>query len=316
MTELPHPSQLAPPTDFTAMAPAALTEPRPADLLPGARSLLNIPYATMIGWRPLLLDLHLPAAPGPGPTPVVVYAHGGSWVGGIKAMGPWHDLPARGIAVASVSYRLAGEVAFPEPVEDIRAAVRWVRTHADRYGLDPARVAGWGSSAGGYLVTMAALAGDTPLGREVVETGRLDGVSSRLTAVVDHYGVADPTRLAADALEPTGPLTTAITAVARQFLGHDPAAEPDRAAAADPLAQADRGSGHPPFLIMHGDADRRVGLNQSRRLHDGLRARGIGSELVVVPGADHAAAEFSGRERVEQAVAFLRRAWSAAAEPR
>ena len=136
-----HPSELITAMDYTALAPASLAEPRTVRALPGTRSYLNLAYATVIGWRPLRLDLHVPDG-GPGPHPVVVYAHGGSFLGGIPAIGPWHSLPGRGIAVASVAYRLAGEARFPDPIEDIRAAIRWVRASADRFGLDRNRVAG------------------------------------------------------------------------------------------------------------------------------------------------------------------------------
>ncbi|GAA2331821.1 alpha/beta hydrolase [Streptomyces cuspidosporus] len=306
MTAPAHPSELVAPMDYAALAPPSLTTPVCVAAMPGARSYLNIPYATMIGWRPLLLDLHLPAG-GTGPFPVVVYAHGGSFVGGIKAMGPWHDLPAHGIAVASVGYRLSGEVHFPEPVEDIRAAVRWIRVNAGHYDLDATRVSGWGSSAGGYLITMAGLAGDSPLGRPV---GDPAAASSRLSAVIDHYGVADPTRLGQDAFDNTEAEVRAIEAIARQFLGFDPAEEPARAAAADPLALADRVTDPPPFLILHGDDDHRVGLAQSRRLHDGLTARGHDARLVVVPGADHAAPDFTTPERLTEAVEFLHHTWN------
>jgi acetyl esterase/lipase len=283
--------------DYASLAPAALSEPHPVRVLPGARSFLHLPYATVLGWRPLRLDLHLPAD-GPGPHPVVVYAHGGSFLGGIPAMGPWHSLPGRGIAVASVAYRLAGEARFPDPVEDIRAAVRWVRASAARFELDPGLVAGWGSSAGAYLVTMAALAGDRPLGREVGE--HLD-LPSTVSAVVDHYGVADFARLGADAHENTPEQLRGLRRVSEQFLGGG------TGEGADPLALA--GPGSPPFLIMHGDDDHRVGLAQSRRLHAGLTAAGVRSELVVVPGADHAGPEFSSPELVGRAVSFLAEAW-------
>ncbi|GAA5155342.1 MULTISPECIES: alpha/beta hydrolase [Amycolatopsis] len=293
---MPHPSELVAPVDYAALAPAGITEPRPVSVLPGARSYLNVAYATMIGWRPLRLDLHVPT--GPGPYPVVVYAHGGSFVGGIPAIGPWHDLPRRGIAVASVAYRLAGEVSFPEPVEDLRAAIRWVRASADRFGLAADRIAGWGSSAGGYLMTMAALTGTRPLGREV---GTHLDVSPALSAVVDHYGVADLARLREDAHENTEEQLRAIDAIVAQFLGSCPPS------AADPLALA--GPGAPPFLIMHGDDDHRVGLAQSKRLQKGLSRAGVSATLVVVPGADHAAPEFSSPELVDRAVRFLFESW-------
>jgi acetyl esterase/lipase len=295
---MPHPSELLPPQDYAAMAPRALTEPHAVAALPGALSHLNLAYATMIGWRPLRLDLHLPAG-APGPHPVVVYAHGGSFVGGIPALGPWTSLPAQGIAVASVAYRLAGEVPFPEPVEDLRAAIRWVRAAAPRFGLDPARVAGWGSSAGGYLMTMAALAGETALGREF---GEHRDRSPAVSAVVDHYGLADPARLREDAHDNTEEELRALDGIAAQFFGTVPPVS------ADPLRLARPGA--PPFLIMHGDDDHRIGLRQSERLRDGLTAAGVSASLVIVPGADHAGPEFSSPELVAHAVRFLRETWA------
>jgi acetyl esterase/lipase len=97
-------------------------DPPAMRVLPATRSHLGIPFATVPRWRPVRLDLHVPDAQGPHP--VVVYAHSGSWTGGIPDHGPWHTLPRRGIAVA---YRLAHEVRFPEPVEDLRANRAGVR---------------------------------------------------------------------------------------------------------------------------------------------------------------------------------------------
>ncbi|RDD84031.1 alpha/beta hydrolase [Streptomyces parvulus] len=304
-TPTPHPSDLMAPMDYDAMAPRSLTEPQAVTGVPGATSHLNITYATVVGWRPLLLDLHVPSS-GPGPYPVVVYAHGGGFLGGVKAIGPWHSLPARGIAVASVSYRLSGEVSFPEPVEDVRAAVRWVRANARQYFLDPDRIAGWGSSAGAYLMTMAALSGDEALGRPV---GTHQEVSAELSAVVDHHGPADLSQICDDAFENSEEEVAATRSIVRQFLGFDPDAEPERAAATDPVALAARRGQGPPFLIMHGDSDHRVGWEQSARLYEGLAKAGIAAELITVRDADHAAPEFTSREHVVDVLSFLRRTW-------
>jgi acetyl esterase/lipase len=302
-----HPSEILPVPDYAALVPAHFLHPPAVRVLPGARSHLGVPYATPPGWRALRLDLHLPE--GPGPHPVVVYAHGGSWLGGMPGHGPWHGLPARGTAVASVGYRLAGEVPFPEPVEDLRAAIRWVRSHADRYDLDPHRVAGWGSSAGAYLMTMAALSGERPLGRPIG-----DGVGAAgVDAVVDHYGPADLGRLLDDAHEPTSEGQAGTAAVLRTFLGRDPDGSDNPDDPANPLRLA--GPGAPPFLIVHGDADHRVGLAQSRWLHAGLRAAGVPAELVVLPGADHADPAFFDPVEVERVLAFLTAVWDRAAVP-
>jgi len=79
---------------------------------------------------------------------------------GIKQMGPWRFLLEAGVAVVSVQYRLSGEAVFPDAIHDVAAAVRWVRANADRYGLDAERIVGFGSSAGAYLISAVALAGD------------------------------------------------------------------------------------------------------------------------------------------------------------
>ena len=299
-----HPSEILPVPDYAALVPAPFLDPPEVRVLPGARSRLGIPYAVPPGWRALRLDLHLPD--GPGPHPVVVYAHGGSWLGGMPGHGPWHTLPARGIAVASVGYRLAGEVPFPEPVEDVRAAVRWTRAHGVRYGLDPDRVAGWGSSAGAYLMTMAALSGERPLGRPVGDGRGAAG----LTAVVDHYGPADLGRLLDDAHGPTPEGQAATAAVVARFLGREPDGADDPA---NPLRLA--GPSSPPFLIVHGDADHRVGLAQSRWLHAGLRAAGVEAELAVLPGADHADPAFFAAPETDRVVGFLSAVWDRVAVP-
>ena len=105
-----HITDLVPPVDYRQFAPPALVEPHPCEVLPGAVSYLDLPFASDAGWRPLRLDLHVPT--GTETAPVVVYAHAGSFLAGIKEMGPWHSLPGQGIAVASTAYlaEKAGEL--------------------------------------------------------------------------------------------------------------------------------------------------------------------------------------------------------------
>jgi acetyl esterase/lipase len=291
---------------------AALVDPRlatqpPSAVLPGALSHFGLRYAAVQGWRPLQLDLHVPAAQDAGPEawPVVVYVHGGSFLAGIPTMGPWTSLPAQGIAVASVSYRLSGEAQFPEPVEDVRGAVQWIAEHATRFGLDPERIALWGSSAGGYLAALVAITGSRPLGRahHSVRTG----VAAQVSAVVTHYPVTAPSHLRSDATLSTAEESRALAAVMAQFF--DGSAPHVPTALADHLAAA---SHVPPFLVMHGDADRRVDLQQSRRLVEALGRHGVPADLVVIPGADHGAAEFESEPLVQRVVDFLHCNWTEA----
>ncbi|WP_326565136.1 alpha/beta hydrolase [Amycolatopsis rhabdoformis] len=280
--------------DYDRLVPPGLLRPPPVRVVPGAVSHLQVPFAEYHGWRALRLDLHLPAA-GPGPYPVVVYVHGGSFLTGLPGMGPWRTLPQRGIAVASVGYRFSGEVKFPGPVEDVRAAVAWTHAQAGVYGLDPDRIALWGSSAGGYLAALAAVTEQlAPPPRLLAEpSGR-----PLVRAVVAHYPVTAPDALREDALEPSN-----LGELVAAFFGGTqlPTAVADHLGDAAPA---------PPFLFQHGDADRRVGLGQSRRLHERLLAAGVSSRLVVVPGGDHGSPEFESPECVDEAERFLRRSWN------
>jgi acetyl esterase/lipase len=298
-----HISDLVPPVDYRQFAPPQLTEPRACAVLPGAVSYLDVPFTWDAGWRPLRLDLHLPV--DADCAAVVVYAHSGSFLAGIKEMGPWSTLPQHGIAVASVEYRLSGEVRFPEPIEDIRAAIRWVRANSARFALDPARIAGWGSSAGAYLMLMAALRGPRPAGRPV--GGHLD-VSSDLSAVVDHYGVTDFAALRQDGHPQPVVNPNDFDEVIHRFSGVDHNTGTGALDTSIP-ALVRNGARLPPLLIMHGDDDRRVGWGQSRRLHEAVTDTGGQSTLVLVPGADHGDTAFSEPPLVEQAVRFLERIW-------
>lgn len=287
--------------DLSAAIRPELAGRRALPLFEGSVSHLGLTYASPPGFRPLALDLHIPQLPGGATVPVVVYAHGGGFLGGSRAMGPWAFLLTAGYAVASVDYRLSGESQFPGPVHDVAAAVRWVRAHADGYGLDPGRVAGFGSSAGAYLVNAVALAGDDHPNL----TGRLGPtpqLSCRLNAVIDHYAPADFLTFDEDGENVMEPANAAGTSAAR-FLGFVPSDRPAEAELANLCRYATAVS--PPFLIAHGDADHRVGIGQSRRLLAALTRAGARAELIVVPGADHGSAEFDQQSMHDKTLAFL-----------
>ena len=129
------------------------------------------------GERCLKLDVYLPAAPGAdGPPPVVVFVHGGGWASGYRAeFAPLAiRLARRGYAAVTVSYRLSGEARYPAAVEDVKAAVRWLRANAGTLRIDPTRVALAGGSAGGQI---ASLAGVTSAPGEVRAIVNIDGLS-------------------------------------------------------------------------------------------------------------------------------------------
>ncbi|GAA4857010.1 alpha/beta hydrolase [Saccharopolyspora cebuensis] len=231
---------------------------------------------------PLALDLFLPEASGE-PVPLVVYAHGGGWDAGERTLDAdrrtaealaAEQLLARGYAVATVDYRLTTVAPAPAQVVDVSDAVRWLQRNADRWGLDPDRVALWGASAGGHLVAQLGVATDDP----AAPGGGLTGIR----AVLDWFG---PTDLSAEAQAKYTELTPYAEKVIVRLLGCLPAECPERAAAASPIEGVS--GAEPPFLIQQGTADSLVPLEQSLDFAAELRRRGTTVQLHPYEGVDH-----------------------------
>lgn len=246
------------------------------------------------------LDLYLPRKPVSTPLPVIIWVHGGGWQNGSKDRCPALRLgfPARGYAIASIGYRLTDSAIFPAQIQDVKAAIRWLRAHAREYGLDPTRFAAWGSSAGGHLVALLGTAGDVP----DYETGPHLDQSSRVQAVIDFFGPSDFLRFVetpgyASHRQPGAPEA--------KLIGGRITDHPDRAAAVSPVTYVTRDD--PPFLILHGSADPVVPVNQSESLHAALRKAGVDSTLHILPGAGHGGPAFNNREALGWIDAFLTR---------
>jgi acetyl esterase/lipase len=233
----------------------------------------GVVYGTTAG-ESLLLDIYR-SLPHADRWPAVVLIHGGGmWTGSRMHMEP----PARQLAQAgyvafSVDYRLvdaeAGCHRWPAQLDDVQRAVRWVRAHAAEYEVDPRRVGAYGWSAGGQL---AALLGTRDT-RDV--TAPMASYSSRVTCVVDLAGDVD---LAAYTRPPALHEVVAL-------LGGTVQEVPERYRDASPLSWIDRRTA--PFLVIHGDRDNVVPIEQSRRLVAGLRAAGVKAEWVELANAGH-----------------------------
>jgi len=256
----------------------------------GATSHRGVVYASLRGFRPLLVDVHVPTA-SPGPVPCVVWVHGGGWEQGDRRFPPadwpldllFGDLLAAGLAVASVDYRLSAEAHHPAQLHDVKAAVRFVRSRAAVLGVDPDRIGVAGESAGGHLAAMVALtAGVAELrgdvGKELADPRTSDAVAA--AAIL--YGVTDFAAQLGDELPPEQLLDSPEV----RLLGATPELAPAIAAAASPVHHATADA--PPMLLISGDADTVVPLDQSVRLRDALVAAGARDVVLeVVPGADH-----------------------------
>lgn len=270
--------------------------PTPPVLYPGGvRSLRDVTFAQLQGFRPLTLDLYLPPQ-GRAPKPAVVFIHGGAWRSKTtRDGGAIRDFPAtlasvaaRGYVVASVSYRFSGEAHFPAAVQDVALAIRWLRTHAGRYGIDTNKLVAWGSSAGGQIAVLLG----TACGVSTFEPAAPAGAEGPLPStcvqgVIDWYGLVDLEKDGSDLGKPNVPDYVST------YLGCELAQCPAgwaRSASPFPYISAK----NPPFLIQHGAADITVSPAQSQRLYEALRAARVPAEIVIYPGVAHGFSKVPG----------------------
>jgi acetyl esterase/lipase len=242
----------------------------------------------------LKLDLQVPE--GEGKKPLVVYMTGGGFAMADKTgnLNQRTYVAEQGYAVASIEYRtVASGATYKETLQDVKSAIRYLRAHADEYGIDSANVAVWGQSAGGYL---AAMAGTTNGVKEFEAGDNLDQ-SSDVQAVVDEFGPSDLSKTASDFDAATQKTYLAAGTNTAQFvfgagtkntLTDDPAA----IKAADPSTYVD--SSDPAFVLLHGSDDHLVSPSQTLTLHNNLLAKGVDSTRYVLKGADHGDLSFMG----------------------
>ena len=239
------------------------------------RSLTNVPY-TARGGPGNLLDLYLPG--GDGPAPLVLWSSGSGWMrdDGKEAAGAVAPFfTARGYAVAGVSVRSSGQATFPAQLEDVEAAIGWLRENAGEHGLDPERFASMGNSSGGWVAVMA-------------------GLIAGVRAVVDFYGPTDFLQMDAHMLEGGAEF--------RAYLGiegcHDDPGSPESRLVGGPIEERREecaranpityvGPGAPPMLILHGQADPFVPHHQSELLYEALKEHGNEATFYSIPNLGH-----------------------------
>ena len=244
----------------------------------GVTGLADVTFSVLPGFRPLTLDLYLP--PGEAAHPLVLYIHGGGWVGvNTRHSGALSDFPralarlaSEGFVVASVEYRLASEAPFPAAIQDVRAALRYLRSNAAKYRIVPDKAAIWGGSAGGQLSALAALScGDRSL--DPVSKDSPAAGSECLQGAVVWYGVFD-----------FAPVVARTDASAATFLGCREKCE-EASRRASPVTYLD--AKDPPILLIHGEQDRVVDVSQSRSYEAAARKAGVPVRSIYIPGVDH-----------------------------
>ncbi len=257
--------------------------------------LKDIEYAQADG-KSLLLDLYVNKSVD-AKTPLVVWIHGGAWLHGSKE-NPKHALRLldEGFSVASVNYRLSGEASFPAQIIDCKAAIRWLRKHADEHNIDGSKFGVWGSSAGGHLVALLGTSGEV---KDWDIGDNTDG-SSKVQAVCDWYGPTDFLRM--DDVEGM-PLHIIDGSPETALIGGDLRENADKVALANPITHIH--SGCPPFLIMHGKVDSTVIHQQSILLYDALKAKDLRAELVLLDDMGHGGKGWS--EQVPRVAAFFKK---------
>jgi len=268
---------------------------RPFPPLPGVKALKDLEYGKASG-RAMRLDLYLPEK-SDQPLPLIIWIHGGAWMAGSKTNpSPALRFTANGYAVAQVGYRLSQEARFPAQIHDCKAAVRWLRANAAKYNLDPNRFIAWGSSAGGHLVALLGTSGGVA---ELEGTVNDLKESSRVQAVVDWYGPTDFLRIgdAESDLKHMAPDSPEAKLIGGAILENK-----DAAAKASPITYVSKEA--PPFLIMHGDADRTVPFNQSELLYAALKKAGVDATFVPMKGAGHG---FGKQDAISPVQDFLKR---------
>jgi acetyl esterase/lipase len=247
---------------------------------PDVNIVRDVVYKRVNG-RDLRLDIYSPKSIS-RPLPVVLWIFGNRWSRGSKNHPPPLNLMSRGYIVVSVEYRLSGEAPFPAAIEDCKAAVRWIRANAAAYHFDPDHIGAWGHSAGGHL---AALLGTSGGVAELEGPGENSGFSSRVQAVCDMAGPSDIVLFHETVSSSNDSMASIAKASIEQFLGGS--LERNRAKAVAASATTYVSKDDPPFLIIHGENDMSIPVNQSEVLASKLKAAGVQVTLIVSKGRGH-----------------------------
>ena len=256
------------------------------------------------GGAKLVMDVFLPPADLQSTAPkgraAVLLIHGGGWAGGDRSTcydaARW--FAARGFVCFAAQYRLVKPTAdkWPAQLDDVQAAVRWIREHAAEYNVNPAAIGAAGNSAGSHLVSLLGLC-DT---RDTA-TAQFPKQSSRVTCVVDLFGPSDLTAR----FPTTGPYGISVQKLVDDFLGKPAVEAPEIARDASPINHITPAA--VPFLIIHGDQDSVVPPDQSARFHEALKKAGVDSTLIWMKGENHGLRPENLELYLRESLAFFRK---------
>ena len=252
---------------------------RNADVSSIKNKILDVKYAEISPTQ--TLDVYIPSE-GKGPFPLIIKIHGGGFEFGSKESGLNETAikqgVERGYVVATINYRKSGEAKFPAAIQDVKAAIRYLRANASKYEINPDKIALWGESAGGNL---AALAGTTN-GNKIFDEENLGNiaVSSDVQAVVDWFGPTNFGKMDDQFKEEgiDGQVHNIEDSFESKYLGAHIQSVPELVIAANPETYISKVT--PPFLIQHGTADNAVPFSQSKEFAEKLKSE-LGDEKVT-----------------------------------
>jgi acetyl esterase/lipase len=267
----------------------AISGTRVAESAEGRRRRMEFPDVNIVrdvvykhvNGRDLRLDIYSPKSIT-HPLPVLLWIFGNRWSRGSKNHPPPLYLISRGYIVISIDYRLSGEAPFPAAIEDCKAAVRWIRANAAAYHFDPDHIGAWGHSAGGHL---AALLGTSGGVAELEGTGDNATFSSRVQAVCDMSGPSDILQFYETISNSNDGMARRDRSSIEQFLGGSVEQNRAKAIAASPTTYVSKDD--PPFLIIHGEEDMTIPVNQSEVLASKLKAADVQVTLIMPEGRGH-----------------------------
>ena len=272
----------------------------------------NVVYeqVPMRGYQNVAMKMDILQPKSDAKLPAIVYVTGGGFINANKHNGVQlrMHLAEAGYVVASIQYRVAPTAKFPQPLEDVKAAIRYLKAHADQYGIDPERVGIVGGSAGGYLTAMAG----TTSGTTTFDKGENLDITSSVKAAVDLYGLSDLTCIGDDYSDEVKDLHKSAGSTealwvngSPVFGGKDGGILSDKEAAdfANPIHHISKDSA--PMLLMHGTADYVVSPSQTDLLFQALQENNIPSQRYLVEGAAHGGIYWNQKEVLDIITGFF-----------
>jgi acetyl esterase/lipase len=266
------PRHILPTATFTMIPPTEPPAPTPTrTLLPPVEKVRDIAYIPG-GASQQVLDLYLPPdAAEPYPTVLLLHGGGGS-KRDLESLAA--SLARQGYVAASLNFREHPRSPYPAAVEDAFCGLAWLYANAETYHLDPQRFYALGHSFGGTLAAMLGVVDDPALFLAGCPYSLPE--SDRVRGVVAYTGLFDYVNL---------PSSGELNDYASDYLGSTRAAAPELWAQASPIRWID--GSEPPFLIIHGEADRSIPIEQSQTFTAALQAAGVPTELMLIAEANH-----------------------------